>query len=111
MKVVVITGRSRGIGASTALEAARRGLGIILTYMAKEFAERRIRANSVSPGPIRTELGGGLDAEFESLLASQTALGRVGEPEDVARVIAWLLTDDGGWTNAQNIEVAGGYVI
>ncbi|GGC64089.1 SDR family NAD(P)-dependent oxidoreductase [Undibacterium terreum] len=87
------------------------GLEVLTRYMAKEFGERRIRVNSVSPGAIRTELGGGLNDEFEALLASQTALGRVGEPEDVALVIATLLTDAGGWINAQSIEVAGGYII
>lgn len=87
------------------------GLEVLTRYMAKEFGERRIRVNSVSPGPIRTELGGGLNAEFEALLASQTALGRVGEPKEVARVIASLLSEDGSWINAQNIEVAGGYII
>jgi len=87
------------------------GLEVLTRYMAKEFGERRIRANSVSPGAIRTELGGGLNDEFEALLASQTALGRVGEPGDVARVIGMLLSDEGGWINAQNIEVAGGYNI
>ncbi|HFX0594342.1 TPA: SDR family NAD(P)-dependent oxidoreductase [Pseudomonas aeruginosa] len=87
------------------------GLEVLTRYMAKEFGERRIRVNAVSPGAIRTELGGGLNAEFEALLASQTALGRVGEPEEVARVIASLLTEDGGWVNAQSIEVAGGYII
>jgi NAD(P)-dependent dehydrogenase (short-subunit alcohol dehydrogenase family) len=56
-------------------------------------------------------LGGGLNDEFEALLASQTALGRVGEPDDVGRVIASLLSDDSGWINAQSIEVAGGYNI
>jgi NAD(P)-dependent dehydrogenase (short-subunit alcohol dehydrogenase family) len=63
--------------------------------MAKEFGERRIRTNAVSPGAIRTGLGGGLNDEFEALLAGQTALGRVGEPEDVARVIAMLLSEEG----------------
>jgi NAD(P)-dependent dehydrogenase (short-subunit alcohol dehydrogenase family) len=87
------------------------GLEVLTRYMAKEFGARRIRANSVSPGAIRTELGGGLNDEYEALLASQTALGRVGEPVDVARVIATLLTEDGGWINAQSIEVAGGYII
>jgi NAD(P)-dependent dehydrogenase (short-subunit alcohol dehydrogenase family) len=70
-----------------------------------------IRANAVSPGAIRTDLGGGLNDEFEALLASQTALGRVRAPDDVGRVIASLLSDDNGWINAQSIEVAGGYVI
>jgi NAD(P)-dependent dehydrogenase (short-subunit alcohol dehydrogenase family) len=91
--------------------AAKGGLEVLTRYMAKEFADRRIRANAVSPGAIRTELGGGLNDEFEALLASQTALGRVGEPQDVARVIALLLSDESGWINAQSIEVAGGYFI
>jgi NAD(P)-dependent dehydrogenase (short-subunit alcohol dehydrogenase family) len=79
--------------------------------MAKEFGTRGIRVNAVSPGAIRTELGGGLNDEFESMLSSQTALGRVGEPEDVGRVIATLLSHDTGWVNAQTIEVGGGYII
>lgn len=91
--------------------AFKGGLEVLTRYMAKEFGERRIRANAVSPGAIRTELGGGLDDAFEALLASQTALGRIGEPDDVARVIAGLLSDDTGWINAQSIEVSGGYMI
>jgi NAD(P)-dependent dehydrogenase (short-subunit alcohol dehydrogenase family) len=91
--------------------AFKGGLEVLTRYMAKEFGERRIRANSVSPGAIRTELGGGLNDEFEAMLAAQTALGRVGEPEDVARVIATLLSDESAWINAQSIEVAGGYNI
>ncbi|MFY3384080.1 SDR family NAD(P)-dependent oxidoreductase [Paracidovorax sp. MALMAid1276] len=87
------------------------GLQVLTRYMAKEFGEQDIRVNSVSPGPIRTELGGGLNDEFEALLSSQTALGRVGEPEEVARAIASLLTEDSCWINAQDIEVSGGYVI
>ncbi|MGF6231535.1 NAD(P)-dependent dehydrogenase (short-subunit alcohol dehydrogenase family) [Inquilinus ginsengisoli] len=87
------------------------GLEVLTRYMAKEFGERRIRANSIAPGPIRTELGGGLTEEFEALLAGQTALGRVGEPEDVGCMVASLLSDDNRWINAQNIEVAGGYNI
>jgi NAD(P)-dependent dehydrogenase (short-subunit alcohol dehydrogenase family) len=91
--------------------ALKGGLEVLTRYMAKEFGERGIRVNAVAPGAIRTELGGGLSDEFATLLASQTALGRVGEPEDVARVIGMLLTGDGGWINAQSIEVAGGYLI
>jgi NAD(P)-dependent dehydrogenase (short-subunit alcohol dehydrogenase family) len=87
------------------------GLEVLTRYMAKELGPRRIRANAVSPGAIRTDLGGGLTDEFEALLASQTALGRVGEAEEVGRVIASLLTDDLGWVNGQSIEVGGGYCI
>lgn len=91
--------------------AFKGGLEVLTRYMAKEFGDRRIRVNAVSPGAIRTELGGGLNDEFEAMLAEQTALGRVGEPEDVARVIAMLLSEEGSWINAQSIEVAGGYII
>ncbi|VVP67668.1 3-oxoacyl-[acyl-carrier-protein] reductase FabG [Pseudomonas fluorescens] len=91
--------------------AFKGGLEVLTRYMAKEFGERRIRANAVSPGAIRTELGGGLSDEFEAMLAAQTALGSVGEPQDVARVIAMLLSEEGAWINAQTLEVAGGYTI
>lgn len=91
--------------------AFKGGLEVLTRYMAKEFGERRIRANAVSPGAIRTELGGGLNEQFEAMLASQTALGRVGEPEDVGRVIAALLSNESAWINGQSIEVAGGYNI
>jgi NAD(P)-dependent dehydrogenase (short-subunit alcohol dehydrogenase family) len=82
--------------------------------MAKEFGERRIRVNAVAPGAIRTDLGdGALDKnpEFAALLASQTALGRIGEAEDVGRVIASLLSQESGWINAQTIEIDGGYML
>ncbi len=91
--------------------AFKGGLDVLTRSMAKEFGDRRICVNAVSPGAIRTELGGGLTPEFEAPLASRTALGRIGEPEDVGRAIASLLSDDGRWINGQSIEVAGGYVV
>jgi NAD(P)-dependent dehydrogenase (short-subunit alcohol dehydrogenase family) len=87
------------------------GLEVLTRYMAKEFGERGIRANSIAPGAIRTELGGGLNDEFEAILAGQTALGRVGEPEEIGGVVASLMSGENRWINAQNIEVAGGYII
>lgn len=91
--------------------AFKGGLEVLTRYMAKEFGPRRIRVNAVSPGAIRTELGGGLNDEFEAMLSAQTALGRVGEPDDVGRVIASLLSEEQAWVNAQSIEVSGGYVV
>jgi NAD(P)-dependent dehydrogenase (short-subunit alcohol dehydrogenase family) len=91
--------------------AFKGGLDVLTRYMAKEFGERKIRANAIAPGAIRTELGGGLNDAFEALLAGQTALGRVGEPDDVGLVVASLLSDDNRWINAQTIEVGGGYNI
>lgn len=87
------------------------GLEVLTRYMAKEFGERGIRANAIAPGAIRTELGGGLTPEFEAALAGQTALGRVGEADEVGSVVATLLSEDGRWINAQTVEVTGGYCI
>ncbi|OZF39153.1 3-oxoacyl-ACP reductase [Rhodococcus sp. 14-2483-1-1] len=110
--VNLVSATSRVATAGVAPYASfKGGLEVLTRYLAKELGPRRIRANSVAPGPIRTELGGGLNDEFETLLASQTALGRVGEPEDVAVAIAGLLSDDSRWINAQSIELAGGYMI
>lgn len=110
--VNVTSATSRVATAGVAPYAAfKGGLQVLTRYMAKEFGERRIRANSIAPGAIRTELGGGLTEAFEAMLADQTALGRVGEPEEVGGVIASLLSDENRWINAQNIEVAGGYII
>lgn len=110
--VNMVSATSRVATAGVAPYASfKGGLEVLTRYLAKELGDRGIRANSVAPGPIRTELGGGLNDEFEALLASQTALGRVGEPQDVADAIAGLLSSDSRWVNAQSIEVAGGYVI
>jgi NAD(P)-dependent dehydrogenase (short-subunit alcohol dehydrogenase family) len=99
----------------TAPYASFKGaLEVLTRCMAKEFGPRRIRANSISPGAIRTDMTSeALDQSpaFVALLAGQTALGRIGAPDDVGRVVASLLSADNGWVNAQNIEVAGGYSI
>lgn len=91
--------------------AFKGGLEVLTRYMAKEFGARGIRANAVSPGAIRTGLAGGLTPEFEAMLASQTALGRIGEADEVGRVIAHLLGAESGWINGQSIEVGGGYLV
>jgi NAD(P)-dependent dehydrogenase (short-subunit alcohol dehydrogenase family) len=110
--VNITSATTRAATAGVAPYAAfKGGLEVLTRYMAKEFGDRRIRANAVSPGAIRTELGGGLTTDFEALLAGQTALGRIGEPDDVGRVVAALLSEESAWINAQSIEVAGGYLI
>ena len=89
------------------------GLEVLTRYLAVELGARKIRVNTLSPGATLTDLGGGLGnyPDAVKFMASQTALGRVGEPEDVGTAIAALLSDDCGWVNAQNVEVAGGYRI
>jgi NAD(P)-dependent dehydrogenase (short-subunit alcohol dehydrogenase family) len=83
-------------------------------YMALELGPRRITVNVVAPGAIATDFSGGIvrdNPAVNAAVASHTALGRVGGPEDVGPVIAGLLSDDFGWVNAQRIEVAGGIQI
>lgn len=79
--------------------------------MACELAPRRIAVNVVAPGAIATDFSGGIvrdNPEVNKMLASHTALGRVGQPDDVGSVIAGVLSDAFGFVNAQRIEVAGG---
>jgi NAD(P)-dependent dehydrogenase (short-subunit alcohol dehydrogenase family) len=79
--------------------------------MAKELGQRKIRANVVAPGAIETDFGGGRvrdNKDIKQFIASQTALGRVGLPDDIGGVVAFLCTEDARWINAQRIEASGG---
>ena len=83
-------------------------------YLAKELGARRIRANVVAPGPIETDFGGGAvrdNKEMNGFLAGQTALGRVGQADDIGSVVAFLCSDESKWVNAQRIEASGGIFI
>lgn len=80
-------------------------------YMAAELGPRRIRVNSIAPGAIETDFGGGVvrdDRAINAHIAQATALGRVGRPEDIGGAVAMLLSPESGWINGQRIEVAGG---
>lgn len=110
--VNVSSGLTRFATPGFAAYAALKGAMETLTkYQAKELGERRIRANIVAPGAIETDIMGGVvrdNAEMNQYLASQTALGRVGLPEDIGGVVAFLCTDEAAWINAQRIEISGG---
>lgn len=83
-------------------------------YQAKYLGERKIRVNIVAPGAIETDFGGGAvrdNKDLNAQLASMTALGRVGLPDDIGGVVAFLISDDSKWVNAQRIEVSGGIFI
>lgn len=83
-------------------------------YTAKELGPRKIRVNVVAPGAIETDFGGGRvrdNKEINAQIAGLTALGRVGLPDDIGGVVAFLCTDEAGWINAQRIEVSGGQAI
>ena len=88
------------------------GLIVLTRYMAKEFSKRGIRVNSIAPGTTRTRIGDDAFARYPELIpaiAANTALGRLGEPDDVGMVIATLVSEESRWITAQNIEASGGY--
>ena len=95
--------------------ASMKGAIEVLTrYMAKELGQRQIAVNVVAPGAIETDFAGGAvrdNPEMNKMIASQTALGRVGVPEDIGNAIASLLSEDNKWVDAQTIEVSGGQSI
>ncbi|WP_100612965.1 SDR family NAD(P)-dependent oxidoreductase [Confluentibacter lentus] len=89
----------------------KSALETLSRYMAKEFAIKKIRVNTLAPGAIETDFGGGAvrdNKEYNNLIASQTALGRVGLPDDIGSVVSFLCSDDAKWINAQRLEVSGG---
>jgi 3-oxoacyl-[acyl-carrier protein] reductase len=78
---------------------------------AKEMGTRCIRVNVVSPGPTDTELfNQGKSEEDRQRMAKMAALSRLGTPIDIARVVSWLLSEDAGWVNGQNIRANGGLI-
>ena len=84
---------------------------VLTRYQAKELGARGIAVNIVAPGAIETDFGGGTvrdNAQVNAFIASQTALGRVGLPDDIGGMVASLLSDDNRWVNGQRIEASGG---
>lgn len=97
-----------------AYSAMKGGVEVLTRFLAKELGPRRIAVNTLAPGAIETDFGGGLvrdNAQFNAAIAAQTALGRVGLPDDIGGAVAALLSPGAGWVNAQRIEVSGGQMI
>lgn len=108
----VSTGLARftlpGYGAYAAMKGA---MEVLTRYQAKELGSRGIAVNILAPGAVETDFRGGHvrdTPEMNKLIASQTALGRVGLPDDIGDAVALLLSDEAGWINAQRVEASGG---
>lgn len=113
--VNVSTGLTRfvieGFGAYSAMKGA---IEVLTKYMAKEWGKRGIRVNVVAPGAIATDFGGGAVRDNQHMrehVASNIALGRVGEADDIGGVVASLCTDEFGWVNGTRLEVSGGQLL
>jgi NAD(P)-dependent dehydrogenase (short-subunit alcohol dehydrogenase family) len=91
--------------------AMKGAIEVLSRYLAKELGPRGITVNVVAPGAIETDFGGGAvrdNKQLNTMIASLTALGRVGLPDDIGGVIATLLGPENSWINGQRIEVSGG---
>lgn len=97
-----------GYGAYAAMKG---GVEVWTRYLARELGPRGIRVNVLAPGAIETDFGGGVvrdNAEVNSFVAANTALGRVGLPDDIGQAVALLLAEEAGWITGQRIEASGG---
>ncbi|WP_257007566.1 SDR family NAD(P)-dependent oxidoreductase [Shouchella clausii] len=100
-----------GFGAYAAMKGA---VEVLTKYMAKEWGKRGIRINVVAPGAIATDFGGGAvrdNPQMNEHVASNIALGRVGEADDIGGVIASLCTEEFSWVNGTRLEVSGGQML
>lgn len=108
----VSTGLARfALPGYAAYAAMKGGIEVLTRYQAKELGARGITVNVVAPGAIETDFGGGLtrdNAQVNSFVASQTALGRAGLPDDIGGAISSLLQPENRWITGQRIEVSGG---
>lgn len=106
------TGLTRFATPGYAAYASMKGaIEVFTKYLAKELGSRGIAANLVAPGIIETDFTkAAFDAhpELDKYMSSITALGRVGQPDDIGGIIAFLCTEDARWINAQRIEASGG---
>ena len=94
-----------------AYAAVKGAIEVVTRYLAKELGGRGIAVNTVAPGAIETDFGGGAvrdNPELNEQFAAMTALGRVGLPDDIGPMVASLLSEDNRWVTAQRIEVSGG---
>lgn len=99
---------------SSAYGSLKGAVEVLTRYMANELGARGIAVNTVAPGAIETDFSGGMvrdNPEINRRVASMTALGRAGVPDDIGPMIASLLTEANRWVNAQRIEVSGGMAL
>jgi 3-oxoacyl-[acyl-carrier protein] reductase len=91
--------------------STKAAVDAITISLSKELGSRKIRVNSVDPGMVETEgfhAAGIAESDFRKTVEAQTPLGRIGQPRDIAPVVAFVASDDAGWVNGQIIMVAGG---
>jgi NAD(P)-dependent dehydrogenase (short-subunit alcohol dehydrogenase family) len=113
--VNVSSGLTRvSVPGSSAYASMKGAIEVFTRYLAKELGERGIRANTIAPGAIMTDFGGGHlrnDEQLQQMVSNMTALGRPGVAEDIGSVVAFLCSEEARWVNGQRIEVSGGMLL
>lgn len=97
---------------SVVYSATKGAVDAITGVLAKELAARKIRVNSINPGGVETEgthSAGIIGSDFARQMVSRTALGRIGQPEDIAPVAVFLASADSGWLTGEIIRASGGF--
>ncbi|HEY1864498.1 MAG TPA: glucose 1-dehydrogenase [Roseiarcus sp.] len=96
---------------SAVYTAAKGAVDAITGVLARELGPKGIRVNSLNPGMVETEgsrSAGFIGSSFQDWAVAQTPLGRIGQPQDIASVAAFLATDDAGWLTGQQLIASGG---
>lgn len=102
--------RFYGMGKTT-YATMKGGVEVLTRYLAKELGARGIRVNTLAPGAIATDFGNGVvrdNPQVNALVAANTALGRVGQPDDIGGAVAAMLSPEMGWMTGERMEVSGG---
>jgi NAD(P)-dependent dehydrogenase (short-subunit alcohol dehydrogenase family) len=97
-----------------AYASMKGGIEVWTRYLANELGPRGITVNAVAPGAIETDFGGGTvrdNADVNAWIASNTAMGRAGLPDDIGAAVSMLLGEGGRWITAQRIEASGGMFV
>ena len=105
-----ISGRKPTANASV-YSATKAAVDAITVALSLELGRKKIRVNSLNPGMVETEglhSAGLAESDFRNALEAQTPLGRIGQPEDIARAALFFATEDAGWVNGQSLIISGG---
>ena len=97
--------------ASAVYTGTKGAVDAITGVLARELGPKKIRVNSVNPGMVETEgsrSGGIIGSDFETNTIAQTPLGRIGQPDDIAKVVVFLASDAAGWVTGERILTGGG---
>jgi len=101
-----------GIPGSAIYAGTKGALDTITQVLASELGPRKIRVNSINPGMVESEgthAAGFIGGDFQKSIEAQAPLGRIGQPEDVAKVAIFLASDDAGWLTGERISASGGH--